>query len=160
LNGLRVCERKREVSIINRDSTFEQPEFTEWSGRTTMISRRDILLAGVAGATALGFSLPALAEAYSDAAFMAAKASGKPFVIEFHADWCPTCRAQAPVLRSLSGGKFIILTVNFDDQKNVVKKFGVRRQSTLIVFKEGQEVGRAVGITGEAAIAELLAKAG
>lgn len=124
-----------------------------------MISRRNFVLAGVASASAFGFSLPALAAAYSDAAFTAAKASGKPFVIEFHADWCPTCRAQAPVLRSLSAGKFTILTVSYDDQKNVVKKFGVRRQSTLIVFKNGQEVGRAVGITGESAIGKLLAKA-
>ena len=125
-----------------------------------MISRRKFLIAGAASFSAFGFSLPAMAAAYSDAAFMAAKASGKPFVIEFHADWCPTCRAQAPVLRSLSSGKFTILTVSYDDQKSVVKKFGVRRQSTLIVFKDGREVGRAVGITGEAAIGKLLAKAG
>ncbi len=124
-----------------------------------MISRRKFIIAGLASVSAFGFSLPAMAAAYSDAAFTAAKASGKPFVIEFHADWCPTCRAQAPVLRSLSSGKFTILTVNYDGQKSVVKKFGVRRQSTLIVFRDGREVGRAVGITGEAAIGELLAKA-
>ena len=124
-----------------------------------MISRRNFILAGAASVSAFGFSLPALAAAYSEAAFASAKASGKPFVIEFHADWCPTCRAQAPVLRSLSAGKFTILTVNYDGQKNVVKKFGVRRQSTLIVFKNGQEVARAVGITSKSAISNLLAKA-
>ena len=124
-----------------------------------MISRRNFILTGVACVSAFGFIPTASAASYSDAAFMAAKASGKPFVIEFHADWCPTCRAQAPVLRSLSSGKFTILTVNYDGQKAVVKKFGVRRQSTLIVFKDGREVGRAVGITGESAIRKLLAKA-
>jgi thioredoxin 1 len=126
---------------------------------TIMISRRHFLVTTAASAAAIGFSLPASAGDYSDAAFQAAAASGKPFVIEFHADWCPTCRAQAPVLRSLSSGKFTILTVNYDGQKNVVKKFGVRRQSTLIVFKNGKEVGRAVGITSEDAVGKLLAKA-
>jgi thioredoxin 1 len=124
-----------------------------------MFSRRHFMIGGTfVGAAALGFALPALAADYSDAAFQSAKAAGKPMVIEFHADWCPTCRAQAPVLRTLAGN-FTILTVNYDGQKSVVKKFGVRRQSTLIVFKDGKEVGRAVGITSKSAIAALLAKA-
>lgn len=125
-----------------------------------MISRRNFLVAIAGSAAPLGLSLPAAAEGYSDAAFEAAKASGKPFVIEFHADWCPTCRAQSPVVRSLASGKFEILTVNFDGQKSAVKKFRVRQQSTLIVFKNGKEVGRAVGITSKADIGDLLAKAG
>jgi thioredoxin 1 len=124
-----------------------------------MISRRNFLIVSpLAGAATLGFAFPAAAAGYSDEAFQSAKASGRPIVIEFHADWCPTCRAQAPVLRSLAG-KFTILTVNYDGQKSVVKKFGVRRQSTLIVFRDGKEVGRAVGITSKSAIADLLAKA-
>jgi thioredoxin 1 len=123
-----------------------------------MITRRSFLMAGVASASMLVLSGPSHADGYSEASFEAAKASGKPIVIEFHADWCPTCRAQAPLLRSLAGS-FTILTVNFDGQKKVLKKFNVRRQSTLIVFKDGREVGRAVGITSKADIADLLAKA-
>jgi thioredoxin 1 len=124
-----------------------------------MISRRHLIVGTAAVAvTGLGLAVPASAATYSDDAFQAAKASGKPVVIEFHADWCPTCRAQAPALRSVAGG-FTILTVNYDGQKSVVKKFGVRRQSTLIVFKNGKEVGRAVGITSKSAISKLLAKA-
>jgi thioredoxin 1 len=125
-----------------------------------MISRRQFLLTSAASVAVAGLALPASAAGYSEAAFESAVASGKPIVIEFHADWCPTCRAQAPVLRSLASGKFTILTVNYDGQKSAVKKFGVRRQSTLIVFKGGKEVGRAVGITGESAISKLLEKAG
>jgi thioredoxin 1 len=125
-----------------------------------MISRRNFLALLGASTSAIALSLPAAAASYSDAAFEAAKASGKPFVIEFHADWCPTCRAQSPVVRSLASGKFTILTVNYDGQKTAVKKFRVRQQSTLIVFNNGKEVGRAVGITSEAAIGQLLAKAG
>jgi thioredoxin 1 len=128
-------------------------------GEFPMISRRNFLMFAAAGAALVGMDVSAFAGDYSDAAFETAKASGKPVVIEFHADWCPTCRAQAPVVRSLATGKFTILTVNYDGQKNVVKKFGVRRQSTLIVFKNGEEVGRAVGITSKSSVANLLAKA-
>jgi thioredoxin 1 len=126
-----------------------------------MLSRR--LFMGVSVLLSLSASGVARASSvvtFSDSAFKVAKASGKPVVIEFHAEWCPTCRAQAPMLRSLAGENFAILTVNYDGQKDIVKQFGVRRQSTLIVFKNGEEVGRAVGITSESAIADLLAKAG
>ena len=128
-----------------------------------MITRRIFLLASAtAGAGLAGFSIPAFASAYSDKAFDAAQAAGKSIILEFHADWCPTCRAQSPVVRSLlssSYGGFEIFTVNYDSQKAVVKKFGVRRQSTLIVYKGNKEKGRAVGITSESAISKLMAKA-
>ena len=39
---------------------------------------------------------------FNQAQFDAAKAAGKPIAVVFHADWCPTCRAQAPLLKDLS----------------------------------------------------------
>ncbi|WP_373506238.1 thioredoxin family protein [Aestuariivirga sp.] len=128
-----------------------------------MITRRNFLLASAAaGAGLIGFGPPAFAASYSDSAFEAAQAAGKSIILEFHADWCPTCRAQSPAVRSVMSSKyddFAIFTVNYDSQKSAVKKFGVRRQSTLIVFKGKSEKGRAVGITSESAIAKLMAKA-
>ncbi len=128
-----------------------------------MITRRKFLFASAAaGACLTGLGLPAFASAYSEGAFEAAQAAGKSIILEFYADWCPTCRAQSPVVRSLLSSSydgFVIFTVDYDNQKAVVKKFGVRRQSTLIVFKGNAEKGRAVGITSEGAIAKLLAKA-
>ena len=38
---------------------------------------------------------------FNQAQFDAMRAAGKPVAIVFHADWCPTCRAQAPLLKDL-----------------------------------------------------------
>jgi len=100
--------------------------------------------------------------AYDDAAFKAAMEAGKPVLVSIHADWCPTCKAQAPILKSLLGGRFGDMTafqVDFDSQKDVVRAFGAQLQSTLIVFHNGAEVGRSVGDTDPASIEALLAKA-
>lgn len=126
-----------------------------------MISRRSIVLS----ALALAFSpLPAFARSsFSNAAFKSAAASGNPVLIEFHADWCPTCRAQEKVVNKLVGqagfSNVVVLRVLFDSEKDLLKRFGVRRQSTLIMFKDGKEVGRAVGVTSSSGIANLLKKA-
>lgn len=50
------------------------------------------------------------------------------------------------------------LQVSFDDQKDVLKKFNVANQSTIIVFKGGKEVGRSVGDTKYMSIDALAKK--
>jgi thioredoxin 1 len=99
---------------------------------------------------------------FSAEAFKAAQASGSPILVEIHADWCPTCKAQNPILDKLtSNTKFKDLKVfrlDFDAMKPVVKQFGAQMQSTLIVFKGTAEQGRSVGDTKEASIEALLDK--
>lgn len=100
--------------------------------------------------------------AYSDSAFKAAQAAGQPILVEIHAGWCPTCKAQKPIIDKLAAEpKFKdlkIFRVDFDDMKPVVKGFGAQMQSTLIVFKGASETGRSVGDTKEGSIAALLDK--
>ncbi|MGZ5872773.1 MAG: thioredoxin family protein [Bradyrhizobium sp.] len=99
---------------------------------------------------------------FSAEAFKAAQASGSPILVEIHADWCPTCKAQNPILDKLTADpKFKdlkIFRVDFDAMKPVVRQFGAQMQSTLIVFKGSAEQGRSVGDTKEASIASLLDK--
>lgn len=99
---------------------------------------------------------------FSAEAFKAAQASGSPILVEIHADWCPTCKAQNPILDKLtSNTKFKdlkVFRVDFDAMKPVVKLFGAQMQSTLIVFKGTAEQGRSVGDTKEASIEALLDK--
>lgn len=126
-----------------------------------MVSRRSVLLSALA--TTLT-PLPAMARSsFSAAAFKSAAASGEPVLIEFHADWCPTCRAQEKVVNALVDqadfSNVIVLRVLFDTEKDLLKRFGVRQQSTLILFKDGKEVARAVGETSSDGIADLLKKA-
>jgi thioredoxin 1 len=99
---------------------------------------------------------------YNAKAFAAAQAAGKPILVEIHASWCPTCKAQLPILGELEKqDKFkglMIFRVDFDSQKDAVRAFGARVQSTLITFKGTKETGRSVGDTNAASIASLLDK--
>ncbi len=88
---------------------------------------------------------------------------GKPVVLEVHADWCPTCKAQKPIIDALSQQPaykdVTVLSVDFDKDKTVLKRFKVGMQSTLIAFKGGKETGRTVGDTTPAGIEGLFKKA-
>jgi thioredoxin 1 len=128
-----------------------------------MLSRRSVLSATVAAATAL--AAPAYAtetRAFDEASFSAAQKAGKPILVAIHASWCPTCKAQKPILSELMAEpKFrdlIYFVVDFDSQKDAVKFFGARMQSTLIAFKGTTETGRSVGDTERSSIAALLNK--
>ena len=112
------------------------------------------------------FSLPAFAaekHAFTPQAFEAAQTAGKPILVEIHAPWCPTCKAQQPILEKLGKDhKFDALQlfeVDFDSQKDALRGFRATTQSTLIVFKGKTETGRSVGDTNAASIAALLDKA-
>ncbi len=96
-------------------------------------------------------------------AFDALQKQGKPILVTIHADWCPTCKAQEPIVSELLKTPELqgiaALRVDFDQQKDVVKMFKAQYQSTLIVFKGGKEVGRSTGDTKKESIAALLKKA-
>ena len=95
-------------------------------------------------------------------AFEDAQAAGKPILVEVTAPWCPTCKAQAPILARLSSTpKFkdmVRFNIDFDTQKDLLRKFNVRSQSTMIAFKGKQEVGRSTGDTNAGSIERLLEK--
>jgi len=131
-----------------------------------IFTRRFFNTAMIAGGLSLAnSSVPALANTvvpFSADAFKAAQAAGSPILVEIHADWCPTCKAQKPILDRLTADQKFkdlkIFRVDFDAMKPVVKEFGAQKQSTLIIFKGSAEQGRSVGDTKEASIAALLDK--
>ncbi|KAB2911893.1 MAG: thioredoxin family protein [Dechloromonas sp.] len=100
---------------------------------------------------------------FEQATFDALQKEGKPVLVVIHADWCPTCRAQAPLISELVATPEFkavqVMRVDFDARKDVVKAMKATMQSTLIVFKGGREVGRSVGDTRKEGIAALLKKA-
>ena len=68
-----------------------------------MISRRNLIAAGILGTTLLIAPAAFAAEtiAYTPAAFDAAQKAGRSILVEIHATWCPTCKAQTPILAEL-----------------------------------------------------------
>lgn len=129
-----------------------------------MIARRAFLFALVA--STLAFGAPAYAadpKPFTPQAFAAAQKAGKSILVDITASWCPTCKAQKPILGQLTAmpalKDIVVFDVDFNSQKDVVAAFKARMQSTLIVFKGGAEVGRSVGDTNAASIKALLDKA-
>jgi thioredoxin-like negative regulator of GroEL len=88
---------------------------------------------------------------YTPEAFAAAQAAGQPILVAIHARWCATCTAQAPIIQEIAaegaGKNLRVLLVDFDTQKDVVRKLGATMQSTLVVFHGKQEMVRTVGDT-------------
>ena len=125
-----------------------------------MLSRRALALAMFALPLTAAGAYAAEKVTFSAAAFDSAQKAGKPILVEIHATWCPTCKAQAPILAKLEDeprfAELQVFHVDFDAQKDVVRQMGARMQSTLIVFKGAAETGRSVGDTNPDSIAALL----
>lgn len=89
--------------------------------------------------------------------------AGKPVVVDVSAPWCPTCKAQKPIVDSLAKQPaykdVTIFTVDFDSGKTVLKQFKVNMQSTLIAFNGGKETARSVGDATPAGIEGIFKKA-
>jgi thioredoxin 1 len=119
---------------------------------------------GVLAAVAAVFLLPPLdvlaREPFDAKAFEQAQAAGKTVLIDVYASWCPVCKKQQPTIARLEKEKpeLIVYEVNFDNDKNVLKKMGVQAQATLIVFKGAKEVGRSTGDSDPGRIQALVEK--
>lgn len=99
---------------------------------------------------------------YSAAMLADAQKADKPVALHFHADWCPTCRAQDKALQTLKTEKGLditVLVVNYDTEKDLKRRFKVNAQSTIVVLRGQQEWARLVGDTEPAAIRVALQSA-
>ena len=101
--------------------------------------------------------------AFNQAQFDASKSAGRPVAVVFHADWCPTCRAQAPALKDLlqtpALKSLTLYVANFDTEKALKKSLGVTQQSTVIVIRQGKEIARSTGDTEQGSLGALLRQA-
>jgi thioredoxin 1 len=111
------------------------------------------------------FSLAAQAltiDDYSPAAIKKAEAAGQSYALAFHADWCPTCRAQAKVYEQLKADPVLknvtIYNVDYDGETELKKTLKVRGQSTVIVYKGAKETARSVADTSVDGLKQILAK--
>src|SRR3989304_2486684 len=72
-------------------------------------------------------------------------------LVDFWAEWCGPCRIAAPVIEELSGeyaGKVNVGKVDVDAEPELAGKYGVMSIPTVILYKDGLEIGRQGGVAG------------
>lgn len=82
--------------------------------------------------------------------------SEKPVLVDFWATWCGPCMRQAPIVEELAGEGYMVGKVDVDQQPALAQQFNVMSIPTLVVFKDGKEASRIVGLTSKKDLLELL----
>ena len=74
--------------------------------------------------------------------------SPTPVLVDFWAEWCQPCRMLAPHLEKVAteqGEKLKVVKLNVDENPKMMQQFQIRGIPTLMLFKEGKQVGQKVG---------------
>ncbi|MBC5780177.1 thioredoxin [Blautia difficilis] len=75
--------------------------------------------------------------------------SEKPVLIDFWATWCGPCMRQGPIVEELAEEGYAVGKVDVDQNMELAQQFRVVSIPTLILFKNGAEVQRFVGLTSK-----------
>ena len=73
----------------------------------------------------------------------------KPTLVDFFATWCGPCKMQSPILEQVKqnvGDKANVIKIDIDSNSELAARYRVQSVPTLILFKKGEPVWRAVGV--------------
>jgi thioredoxin 1 len=85
--------------------------------------------------------------------------SSKPTLVDFYADWCGPCKAQAPILKEISkvaGDKVRVIKIDLDKNNHLARKYQIRGVPTIILYKNGQLLWRQSGVANKDQLLNLI----
>jgi thioredoxin 1 len=82
--------------------------------------------------------------------------SEKPVLVDFWATWCGPCMRQGPIVEELANEGYVVGKVNVDEQMPLAQQYRVMNIPTLLIFRDGKEAERLVGLTPKDTLKSLL----
>jgi thioredoxin 1 len=83
-------------------------------------------------------------------------------LLDFTAEWCPPCKALKPTLAALAaeyGAAVEIVLVDIDEDQLTAQRYDVRAMPTIVILRDGVEVGRTQGARPRAFLAGMIDRA-